>query len=95
MATAVQGQPLPHLECRARFARAAEAAQSVWSRPPEAAMKDGGVAPEALQDKKDNGLGVGHRPFSQNQPHPSFTPRLLASVQRTERTSATLQQSRL
>jgi len=68
MATAVQGRPLPHLECRARFARAAEAAQSVWSRPPEAAMKDGGLAPEVLQYEKDNGVVVGRRPFSAVRP---------------------------
>jgi len=66
--TAVPGQPVTQRECRARFARAAEAAQSVWSRPPEAAMKDGGVAPEALQYKKEHGLGVGRRPFSAVRP---------------------------
>jgi len=68
MATAVQGQPFPHLECRARFARAAEAAQSVWSGPPKAAMKDGGLAPEVLQYEKDDGAVFGRRPFSAARP---------------------------
>ena len=64
MAIAAQLQPVTQLECRARSARAAEAAQSVWSRPPEAAMKDAGVAPEVLQYEKDAGVVVGRRPFS-------------------------------
>jgi len=68
MATAVQVQPMSQLECRARFARAAEAAQSVWSRPPEAAMKDEGAAPEVLQYEKDDGLVVGRRSFSVVRP---------------------------
>ena len=64
MTTAMQVQPVTKLECRARFARAAEAAQSVWSRPPEAAMKDAGVAPEVLQCEKEHGVVIGRRPFS-------------------------------
>jgi len=68
MGTAVQSQPLRHLECRARFARAAEAAQSIWSRPPEAAMKDRGVAPEVLQYEKHEGRVVGRGPISAARP---------------------------
>ena len=68
MATAAQLQPVTQLECRARFARAAEAAQSVWSRPPEAAMKDGGLAPEALQYEKGNGMVIGRRPLGAVRP---------------------------
>jgi len=68
MATAVQAQPVTHLECRARFARAAEAAQSVLSRPLEAAMKDGGVTPEVLQYEKSDGVVVRRCPFSAVRP---------------------------
>ena len=68
MATAVQVQPVTQLELRARFALAAEAAQSVWSRPPKAAIKDGRVSLEVLQYEKDHNVMVGRCPFSAARP---------------------------